>query len=576
MRETKSLNGRWYFLLDTGDSGEWWGEYFKRQTENPRFAFISGFEKLAWRGMPVPGCWNIEDPELKLYEGVAWYAREFDLPLEWAGKQIHLRFDGVNERARVWLNDQEVGVHDGGYTPFEFAVTPMVKEKGNYLVVKVDNRRLPDSTVPSPPYDNFGGIYRGVSLFTTGSAKLAWLAVLPELRDNFTEARLTVQYEVTNLQEQEREIEVIIKIVAPAGDVVHETVRQVPVGGGQTVSDQFEVVVAAPMLWGPDHPHLYRAEVQLRVAGERVDEVAKRFGIREVAVQDGRISLNGEPIFLKGVGRHDEYPGLGRTLDEELWQKDFDLIQGLNANAVRLVHYPHDEREIEMADERGLLLWEEVPLIFFPDFANPAVTERICRQLEELIRRDLNHPSVIIWGVGNEIQSDKPEAAACLKTEIELARKLDPTRLVSFASWPLDLEKNTPLAFVDVIAFNRYRGWYDSDVPGIADEILAYRAKYPDKAILVSEFGAGAVRGYRAESGERFSEEYQTQVIRENIEYMLKSGELSGCFIWCFADFGGLLQSNIYERGNNKGLVDSYRMPKQAYWGVREIFGKIS
>jgi beta-glucuronidase len=312
------------------------------------------------------------------------------------------------------------------------------------------------------------------------------------------------------------------------------------------------------------------------VAGERVDAAAKRFGIREVAVRDGRISLNGEPLFLKGVGRHDEYPGLGRTLDEEIWQKDFDLIQGLNANAVRLVHYPHDEREIEMADERGLLLWEEVPLIFFPDFKNPEVTRRVCQQLEELIRRDINHPSVIIWSVGNEIQSDTPEAAVCLKTEIDLARRLDPTRLVSFASWPLDIEKNTPLALVDVIAFNRYKGWYDSDVPGIAAEILAYRAKYPDKAILVSEFGAGAVRGYRAESGERFSEEYQTQVIRENIEYMLKSGELSGCFIWCFADFGGLLQSNIYERGNNKGLVDGYRMPKQAYWGVRELFGRIS
>jgi beta-glucuronidase len=131
MRETKSLNGLWHFLLDTGDAGEWWGEYFKRQTENPRFAFISGFEKLAWRGMRVPGCWNIEDPELKLYEGVAWYAREFDLPSEWMGKQVHLRFEGVNERARIWLNDQEVGRHDGGYTPFELNITPMVKERGN-------------------------------------------------------------------------------------------------------------------------------------------------------------------------------------------------------------------------------------------------------------------------------------------------------------------------------------------------------------------------------------------------------------------------------------------------------------
>jgi beta-glucuronidase len=576
MRETKSLNGLWYFLLDTGDSGDWWGEYFKRQTENPRFSFISGFEKLAWRGMQVPGCWNVEDPELKLYEGVAWYAREFDVPVEWAGQQIHLRFEAVNERARIWLNDQEVGAHDGGYTPFEFVVTPMVKGKGNYLVAKVDNRRLPDCTVPSPPYDNYGGIFRGVSLFPTGSAKLAWLAVLPELRDSLKEARLTVRYEVTNLQDQEGQIEAVIRIADPAGGVVHEAVRQVRADGRQTVPDQFEVAVAAPMLWGPGHPHLYRMEVQLRVAGEQVDEVARRFGIREVTVRDGRILLNGEPVFLKGVGRHDEYPGLGRTLDEELWQKDFDLVQGLNANAVRLVHYPHDEREIEMADERGLLLWEEVPLIFFPDFTNPAVTRRVCGQLEELIRRDINHPSVIIWSVGNEIQSDTPAVAACLKTGIELARKLDPTRLVSFASWPLDLEKNTPLAFVDVIAFNRYRGWYDPDIPGITEEILAYRAKYPEKAILVSEFGAGAVRGYHAESGERWSEEYQARVIQENIECMLKSGQLSGCFIWCLADFGGLIPNNIYERGYNvKGLVDGYRMPKQAYWAVREIFGKI-
>lgn len=575
MRETRSLDGLWYFLPDPGDSGDWWGEYHKRQTENPRFSFISGFEKLAWRGMRVPGSWNADDPELKLYEGVAWYVREFDLPPEWAGRQVHLRFDGVFERARVWLNDQEVGAHDGGYTPFEFAVTAMVQEKANYLAVKVDSRRLPDSTVPSPPYDNFGGIFRGVSLYTTGSAKIEWVAVLPELKKEYREARLSVQCEVTDLAAQGRPIQLSIRILAPGGQVVHEVDRPVSAGEGPRRADRFEITVAKPALWGPGHPHLYRLESELRVAGTVVDQVAKRFGIREVAVRDGRIALNGEPVFLKGVGRHDEYPGLGRTLDEEIWRRDLDLIEGLNANAVRLVHYPHDEREVEMADERGLLLWEEVPLIFHPDFANPAVTKRICRQVKELIRRDINHPSVVIWSVGNEVQSDKEETAACLRKEIDLAHRLDPTRLVSFASWPLDLERNAILGSVDVIAFNRYRGWYDSDIPAIADEILAYRAKYPEKAIVVSEFGAGGIRGYHAESAERFSEEYQILVIRQNIEHMLRSGALSGCFIWCLADFGGLLQSNIYERGNIKGLVDRYRMPKQAYGAVREIYGRI-
>lgn len=279
-------------------------------------------------------------------------------------------------------------------SPFEFDITPMAKERGNYLVVKVDNRRLPDSTVPSPPYDNFGGIYRGVHLFTTGSVKLAWLAVLPELEDEYRRAKLTIQSDLTHLEEQGAAVEAMIRIMQPDGKVVYETTRPVSAGAGQTVSDRFEVSVDTPLLWGPGHPHLYTIQAQLRVNGDLSDEVTKRFGIREVAVRKGRICLNGVPIFLKGTGRHDEYPGLGRTLDEEIWQKDLDLVQGLNANAVRLAHYPHDEREVEMSDERGLLVWAETPLIFFPDFTNPSVTQRVCQQLRELIRRDINHPSV--------------------------------------------------------------------------------------------------------------------------------------------------------------------------------------
>jgi beta-glucuronidase len=302
-----------------------------------------------------------------------------------------------------------------------------------------------------------------------------------------------------------------------------------------------------------------------------------KFGIRKVEVKDGKICLNGRPVFLKGVGKHDEYPGMGRTIPDEIYQKDFEIIKRLNANAIRMSHFPHDEREIDMADKLGFLLWEETLLVWDVDFKNLAVHKKVCQQLEELIRRDINHPSVIIWSLGNEVPSTTPEAEQCLRSEMEVVRRLDPTRLITFATWPLDIKENRPLKFMDVISFNMYRGWYTPDIPDIVKDIQAYHDAYPEKAIIISEFGAGAIKGCHSASRDRWSEEYQEWVIEQNLSYMRKSPHISGCFIWNYVDYKDPARPyTIYESFlNNKGLLDVYRVPKKAYTTVAKIFNDI-
>ncbi len=574
MRETLTLDGLWKFLLDPNDRGDKWFEYYRRESADPNLEFMRGFDKLLWREMQIPGCWNVHDSTLEWYEGVVWFAREFDLPADWAGKSITLRFGAVNYHARVWLNDVEIGEHEGGYTPFEFDVTAPLKPTGNLLMVKVHNRQLADSTCPLLPMTNYGGIYRSVNLTATGPARVQWLAILPDLDKDYKKATLTLKYEIANMGEKDRALRLKINLLDPQSKPLETVEAKVQTAAGKVTAGSLEVKVDRPLIWDRKTPHLYRAEAVLSEGEAVLDAVNERFGIRKVEVKEGKIHLNGRPVFLKGVGKHDEYPGLGRTIPDEIYKKDFAIIQKLNCNAVRMAHYPHDDRETALADELGLLLWEETLLVFDVDFKNPVVHKKVCQQLEELVRRDINHPSVILWSLGNEIPSTMPEAEKCLRAEAEVVRRLDPTRLVTFASWPLDIKQNKPLGFVDVISFNQYRGWYAPDIPGLAAEIQAYHETYPDKAIIVSEFGAGSMRGFHAGPADRWSEEFQERVLEENLSYLRKSPYLSGCFIWNYVDFKDPARPyTIYEPFlNNKGLLDEQRVPKKAYATVAKIF----
>lgn len=577
MRDTLSLDGLWKYLIDPSGRGDGWLEYHRRRSSDPDLDWMRGYERLAWREMRIPGSWNLVDPALQWYEGIVWFAREFDLPKEWAGKHVCLRFGAVNYHAKVWLNEEPVGEHEGGYTPFEIMVTGSLKPTGNLLVVKVHNRQLPDSTCPILPMMNYGGIYRSVSLVATGPARIRWLAVLPELDERLERAVLTIRFEVQNTSDRDLHLELVLRIIDPDGRLVASPRGIVEAKAAGIAEGALTVAVERPDLWDVASPRLYRAEASLEGPEGALDAVRPTFGIRRVDVRDGRIHLNGRPVFLRGICKHDEYPGLGRTIPDEIYRSDFRIIRELGANAVRLAHYPHDERETQLADELGLLLWEETLMVWNVDFSNPAVHRKVCQQLEELVRRDINHPSVILWSLGNEIPTTTPEAEQCLRSEIEVVRRLDPTRLMTFATWPLDVAANKPLGLVDVISFNKYRGWYYPNVAGIVDDIQEYHDAHPAKPIIVSEFGAGSVRGFHSESRDRWSEEYQEWVLDQNLQAMRSSSWLCGCFVWNLVDFADPTRPyTVFEPFlNNKGLLDEYRREKKAYGTVRRHYTEL-
>ncbi|MGX9219340.1 glycoside hydrolase family 2 protein [Massilia varians] len=571
-RDGQDLSGQWTYSKDlyrTGltDINGWVAKSRMQRYRDIDVAAVEAkggvdfFEFDLDRGplINLPGAWNAAIPELRYYDGLIWFQRKFNAQPA-AGKRAFLRFEAVNYRAYVYLNGKEVGRHEGGFTPFVLEVTDALRAGDNRLVVGVDSTHDAQS-IPTfiTDWDLYGGITRPVRLITTPATFIDDAMV--QLRPD---GRIAGEVRLQGPQAANQAVTVAIGALA--------TARAVTDAGGRAVFD-----LPAPKgleRWSPEKPMLY--DVRFSASG---DTVRDRVGFRTIAVKGNQILLNGKPVWLRGISLHEEEfsPNPARNMTEQASRALLHEIKhGLNGNYVRLSHYPHSETTVRLADEMGLLVWSEIPVYWTVDWDNPAVLRKALAMQAETIYRDRNRASVIMWSVGNET----PVADARTRFHVAMAdnvRQLDPSRLVSAALLVKHdgnaLAIDDPLADkLDVLAVNTYAGWYGSDK---LDAVARLKWRVPaDRPLILSEFGADALAGYKNDGMKKFTEEYQAEYYRQTLAMAERIPTLRGMSPWILKDFKSPRREHpVFQNGwNRKGIVSETGVRKQAFGVLADYY----
>lgn len=568
MRPAIDLDGSWTWSVDpyregaVGFHGEEPGPGHRRYAEIDTTAAMKADPKALYEydmdRSPVaqlPQSFLTLSPEMRYYNGLVWFQRHFAVHPE-AGKRAFLRFGAVDYRSTVYLNGKLVGTHEGGFTPFAFDVTGLLRDGDNQLTVGADSERTA-SDVPPPvtDWEHYGGITRPVRLIFT-----------PRTFVDDEWVRLT----------RDGHIGATVKLDGPAAANAPVTVRIPALGlalSGRTGADgSWTGEAASPRSlhrWSPESPTLY--DVRVEGGGDAVND---RIGFRTIEVRGTDILLNGKPIFLRGIDIHAEEFGENPTraiTPEAARALLTEAKQGLHANFVRLAHYPHPETMLRAADELGLLVWSEVPVYWLVDFANQKTLQTALHMQTESILRDRNRASIIIWSVANETPTNDARNAF-LRALVANARRLDDTRLISAAllsGRKGDVQTiDDPLGGdLDVLAVNTYNGWYSSD-PLSEIPSIEWRTSY-NKPLIFSELGAGALAGYHDDPANphKFSEEFQAEYYRQTLKMVSKIPYLRGLSPWVLKDFRSpRRQHPIYQQGwNRKGLESPTGVHKQAF-----------
>ncbi|HLV09526.1 MAG TPA: glycoside hydrolase family 2 TIM barrel-domain containing protein [Halanaerobiales bacterium] len=553
-REKESLNGCWNFQIDPYDTflrSRWYQE-IEEDEKGRKLPLDYDFEH--WEKTTVPSCWNLVDDRYLYYEGAAIYTRKFEYSKQ-RENRVFLKIGAANYETRIFLNRSFLGYHRGGSTPFYVEITEHL-EKENRLIILVDNKRRPEF-VPMSNTDwfNYGGLYRDVELIRTLDSYLKDITVQLS-GDNYDAIKIKV--EVDGLHKNGM-AEIDIPELGLGEDI------RVKDGLGESI------IKACPELWTPDNPRLYEVNISYRG-----DQVREKLGFRDIRIKDGDIYLNGEKIFFRGVACHEESFENGRALTEEEIRENFRLAREMNCNFLRLAHYPHTGKAARIADEMGLMLWEEIPVYWAIDFSNPETIQDAENQLKELIKRDKNRASVLIWSVGNE-NPDTDERLAFMKRLALKTRELDPTRPVSAACLVNHVERKIEdrlTEYLDIIGINEYYGWYDPEFDSLIEIIENSK---PDKPVFITEFGAAALAGHRGAVNELFTEDNQQQVYRKQVELLGEIPYIKGLSPWILYDFRCPRRTNRFQRGYNlKGLLSRDKKHKKlSFYIMKEFYEKL-
>ena len=582
VRNVLDLSGFWDFKLDPDDAGES-AEWFNK-LDDPR-------------AIAVPASWNELYQDTRDYLNTAWYAREFYVPQGWRGQAISLRVGSANYAAKVWINGQYAGAHEGGHLPFACEITEHVAwGQPNTVVIQVEGKltptRVPPGNVERGGMGGFMGSYPNASFDFfpyTGIQRPVLLYAVPQ---------------------QHIEDVTVVTEISEADGVVHVSVKQTGsnhpgqvalTGAGYTgeapltfTDGVAEVTLTVPdaRLWSPDDPHLYQLTVTLYDGPQTLDRYTLDVGIRSVAVEGDKLLLNGKPIFLTGFGRHEDFPVHGRGLNMPLIVKDYALLKWIGANSYRTSHYPYSEEQMMLADREGILIIDEIPavgLTFGDGEANIQTRLTQCKeQMAELVARDKNHPSVIMWSVANEPvppnmmrlltgegggEEGVALGTAFFQEMFDLTRALDSTRpitVVGMMGCPVEW-----LALSDVVCINRYWGWYtqsgrlDQGAALLAQELDALNEQL-GKPIIITEFGADTLAGMHSDPPEMWSEEYQVEFLRRYLDAASTRPFVAGLHVWNFADFKTGQGTHRAGGLNMKGVFTRDRRPKMAAHFLRE------
>lgn len=602
-----SLNGTWKMRFDRDEVGETQEWYKITEASDP------------WFEVPIPSTYNSANSRFVDHRGITWYITHFNTNDDGEKDEIvRLCFRGILLRSKVWLNGKLLGEREGGYTPFYFNITDYLKQDGstNTLIVKADNRHTYTSLPPRMREDHsagwavYGGIYRDVYLEILPDQYIFKVMTIPYIAGEDSSIELVV---MTHHMGEQADYNITAKLSDKTGIVAESLIP-----GSDTDQEinthRTSLEVPHPNLWSPEEPNLYRLELIMETLNHN-DRIIVDTGFRSIKATANELLLNNKPIYLRGICKHEDDPDLGATQTMEIIHRDLGLIKIMNANYIRMAHYPHNVEELNRARDLGLMICEEVafyqvgmgwtawfeegkPISDFPittfgmrQMHDDELLLNTQRELIEMVERDRNNPAIILWGVGNESYSLFDEGGEVYGWFNDIVKAFDETRLTTFAEITYDIpffdNLRTASDYVDVASINSYYGWYYGEASQISEHLDSFHSMFPNKPVILSEFGASAKKGRHTEDGvwvaervapgKTYSEEYQKEVIEKYL-YIVQNYKpyVVGTSPWVYSDFYcPWFPNNPEPYYNLKGVVNKNRVPKQSYYLLMDVYAEM-
>ena len=549
MRERYALNTKWAFS--------------KEATEVPKTM------PKKWYWVNLPHTWNAidgQDGGSDYYRGTAYYAKSFERTeltegRDDTGRQYYLEFLGANASATVYVNGQQLAHHDGGYSTFRVNITNALQDQ-NLVVVAVDNSVNETVYPQKADFTFYGGLYRTVSIISVDSTHFdldyygaPGIRVTPELKG--ADAAVSIETMVTDAKD---------------GQKIRYTIKEADgtvVGSETKAADEAEctMTIAGVHRWnGRKDPYLYTAEAELLDGDEVIDTVSARFGCREFFIDPEKgFFLNGESYPLHGVSRHQDRWGVGNALLPEHHEEDIDLIMELGATTIRLAHYQHDQYFYDLCDEKGLVIWAEIPYI---SSHMPTGRENTISQMKELVLQNYNHASIVVWGLSNEITMGGDSDEDLRENHVilnDMVHEMDHTRLTTMAVVSMCDINDPYIEIPDCISYNHYFGWYGGDTSMNGPWMDHFHEVHPNIPIGMSEYGCEGLNWHTSDSKQGdYTEEYQAYYHEELIKQLFTRPYIWSTHVWNMFDFGCDARNEGGESGqNHKGLVTIDRKYKK-------------
>ena len=549
---------------------------FIKQDENQAMGI--DFDDRNWKVVQIPHTWNAIDGAngFAYHQGACWYRKEFTIDDSAQGNKVYVEFEGANSITDVYLNGQHLGQHRGGYSTFRFDLTEAIDfDAKNTLAVKVDNTVVDDVYPQMADFTFYGGIYRDVNLVIANPVHFdlmdhgsKGIYVIQE-EVNEENASLTIKSLLVNDSEEDKKVRLWVDLLDAEGENIAYAAKEVTLVAGERKEVEVPLVIENPTLWnGRKNAYMYEARVSMESFNDVIDELTIPFGVRyfEVDAEKG-FFLNGEHLALHGVARHQDRKDMGWAITEKEQAEDMALIKEIGATSIRLAHYQHNQYFYDLCDQEGMVVWAEIPFI---SLMSKTELEGINakKQMVELIRQNFNHPSILFWGIQNEIQisGERPELRKLVNELNELTKKEDPTRLTTMANVMFVEDEDDYNYVTDTIGYNKYFGWYNGEAGDFAGWLDGFHKKNPTVKLAISEYGAEGILQYHSSDPKikDYSEEYHALYHETVWKIFEKRPFLWATYAWNMFDFGANIRDEGGVKGrNNKGLITYDRKIKK-------------
>jgi beta-galactosidase len=547
----------------------------------------------SWEAVNIPHTWNAIDGAngFDFYKGACWYRKEFTIDTFNKGNKIFVEFNGSNSVTDVFVNGNHLGQHRGGYSIFRFDITDFIEfGNKNILTVKVDNTVVDDVYPQMADFTFYGGIYRDVNIIIANNVHFDLMDYGSKgvyiIQENVSKekASITIKAKLVNSNEEDKKVRLWVDILNAVDSKVAYATKEILLTKGEIKEVELPIIIENPTLWnGRKNPYMYEAKVSMVSFNDTIDEISIPFGVRyfEVDAEKG-FFLNGEHLSLNGVSRHQDRKDMGWAITKKEHKEDMQLIKEIGATSIRLAHYQHDQYFYDLCDSEGMVIWAEIPFISVMS-KNELEGINAKKQMTELIRQNFNHPSIMFWGIQNEIQigGDRPEVRRLVKELNELTKKEDPTRLTTMANVMFVEEDDEYNYITDILGYNKYYGWYQGKAEDFEPWLDQFHKVNPNVKLGISEYGAEGILQYHNDNPKvkDYTEEYHALYHEKVWKIFSTRPYLWSTYVWNMFDFGANIRDEGGVKGrNNKGLItydrkikkDAFYMYK-AFWSEEKF-----